>query len=205
MQKINLSTIKCQNNDGKNEELGTTCQSIVKNDSILSFSNMHVNHISTISIELKGSEGQISMWTTKHSQEGKITIFPTSKNGSNLKLVLNDVYEHNIFSNCFAEDDFCSISFLLIFPNVDFCVQNVNPKVYFSRANGVTIYIGTFNLHYFDPSKNRFQFMIVGNLSFGEVLVTLKGNNCFTLRFFHVICSLFYFNHSFYTKFSYCF
>ena len=116
------------------------------------------------------------MWATKKHPGENIYIFPASNKSSIMKFVLNDVYQHDMFSTCFQENNFCSISILFVFPNEDSCSQSINPKVYTSNLNGTMIFLGSFNVQHLDLLNNQFQFEAIGNLTFKEAFVTLKGD-----------------------------
>ena len=174
-QEIYLNSTKCQYSDDENEKRRTACQHIIKKDSAITFSDIDVNRITTISLELSGSEGQMIMWSTKKHRGEKIHIFPASNNSSIMKFVLNDVYQHDMLRTCVQENNFCSISVLFVFPNEDSCVQSINPKVYISNSNDTMIFLGSSNLQYVDLSTNQFKFEAEGNLTFKEAFVSSKG------------------------------
>ena len=103
-----------------------------------------------------------------------------------MKFVLNDVYQHDMLTTCFQENNFCSISVLFVFPNEDSCLQSINPKVYISNSDGTIIFLGSSNLQYVDLPTNQFKFEVEGNLTFKEAFITLKG---YTLKLFtYLIC-----------------
>merc|ERR1712198_703184 len=117
------------------------------------------------------------MWMTKKHRGEKIYIFPASNNSSIMKFVLDDVYQHDMLTTCFQDNNFCSISVQFVFPNEDSCVQSINPKVYISDVDGTMIFLGSSNLQYVDLPTNQFKFEVEGNLTFKDAFVTLKEPN----------------------------
>ena len=79
-RKIYPSTNECQYSEGNNTKRVKTCQSIIKNESMLKFHNIHVNRIATIFIKMNGSDGQINMWTSEEDHRVKLTFLHTSEN-----------------------------------------------------------------------------------------------------------------------------
>ena len=76
-------------------------------------------------------------------------------------------------------------SFLIIFPNgnVNSCADNVNPKIYALKAHGETTLIGSIKLSHLDYFASNFEFEAVGNASFIEAYVILKGTFLAILTF----------------------
>ena len=179
-RKIYRYTSKCQHSDGVEETQGKICQSMTKKDTILSFLNIHVNRIATISIELKGNEGQINMWTTMDHHGGKLVFLPKSENGSRWKFSLNDVYQHDM--SIPLEYSSNQISVIVVFCKEEnsSCVERLNPKVYVSNLASTAIFIGSFVLLPDDFSQSNFQFHVIGNNSIKEAYVILRGNYYFT-------------------------
>ena len=175
-RKIYPSTNECQYSKGDNTKQVKTCQSIIKNESMLRFHNIHVNRIATIFIKMNGSDGQINMWTSKEDHRVKLTFLHTSENDSKRKFSLNELYQQEFLIRS-PKKASNSISLLMIFPNgdVNSCSDSINPKIYVSNLNGETTLIGSIKLLDLNISATNFEFQVVGNASITEAYVILKG------------------------------
>ena len=170
------STNECQYSEGNNTKRVKTCQSIIKNKSMLKFYNIHVNRIATIFIKMNGSDGQINMWTSKEDHLVKLNFLHTSENDSGIKFSLNELYQQEFLIRS-PKKASNSISVLIIFPNgdVNSCSDSINPKFYVSNLNGETTLIGSIELSDLNISATNFEFQVVGSASITEAYVILKG------------------------------